>query len=384
MLEPEKASPRQTIIRVTLTLLLLYLIFGVLIPSFASYEDVWDALTSLDPLTVLFLTALTLVVEGCKAGAFALIIEPLRFPDAFLAQESAAVISNTVPGPSGTAARYVTYRKLGISTEDFATSYVVNSSVSNVLPLVLPSIGLALLSTQSDVPGAVWTLALVGLGVSLALLVLAVLIMRSEQFARRFGARVGRFLNWLRGMARRPPGEELGETVVKWRSDVVEHLPARALGLVGLFVLREVATYVILLASLRAMGVDDRVLTADRGLRGLHGGPPRDARRDHTGQCRHRRGALHQRPQLGRGWTRLRRHRRGRVRLPDVHLPRADPHRGRVHGPPVAAVPQGRSGTRPLTGRSDPVIEAARTRPTQRNRLHRPRFSWCCSGVAAS
>ena len=72
ILEPEKTSPRQRIIRITLTLLLLYLIFGVLIPSFASYEDVWDALTSLDPVALLLLTALTFVVEGCKAGAFAL------------------------------------------------------------------------------------------------------------------------------------------------------------------------------------------------------------------------------------------------------------------------------------------------------------------------
>ena len=261
ILEPEKTSPMQRIVRITLTLLLLYLIFGVLIPSFASYEDVWDALTSLDPVAILLLTALTFVVEGCKAGAFALIIEPLRFPDAFLAQESAAVVSNTVPGPSGTAARYVTYRKLGISTEDFATSYVVNSSVSYVLPLVLPSIGLALLSTQEDVPAPVWALALIGLVVSLALLVLAVLIMRSEPFARRFGARLGRFLNWLRGLARRPPGEAFGDIVVAWRRDVVDIFRQRALGLVGLFVLREVATYLILLASLRGLGVGAHILT---------------------------------------------------------------------------------------------------------------------------
>jgi putative heme transporter len=262
ILEPEKTPPLQSIIRITLTLLLVYLIFGVLIPSFASYEDVWDALTSLDPVTLLLLTALTLVVEGCKAGAFALIIVPLRFPDAFLAQESAAVISNTVPGPSGTAARYVTYRKLGISNEDFATSYVVNSSVSNTLPLVLPSIGLVLLSTQSDVPGRVWTLALIGLAVSLVLLVLAVLIVRSEDFARRFGARLGRFLNWLRGVARKPPGEELGEIVVAWRRDVVDIFRERALGLVGLFALRELATYLVLLVSLRGLGVEADVLTA--------------------------------------------------------------------------------------------------------------------------
>ena len=129
-------------------------IFGLLIPSFASYEDVWNALSSLETSALIALTLLTVLVESCKAGAFALIIEPLRFRDAFLAQESAAVVSNTVPGPSGTAARYVSYRKFGISNEDFATSYVVNSSVSNGLPLVLPSIGLVLLSTPKDVPGA--------------------------------------------------------------------------------------------------------------------------------------------------------------------------------------------------------------------------------------
>jgi putative heme transporter len=262
MLEPEKVSPSQRIIRGVLTLLLLYLIFGLLIPSFASYQDVWDALTSLDLATVLLLTGLTLVVEGCKAGAYALMIVPLRFVDAFLAQESAAVISNTVPGPSGTAARYVTYRKLGISTEDFATSYVVNSSVSNVLPLVLPTIGLALLSTQSDVPGSVWTLALVGLAVSLVLLVLAVLVVRSEEFARGLGARVGRFVNWLRGVVHRPPGRDLGDTVVEWRSEVVDVFRHRALGLVGLFGLRELATYLVLLVSLRGLGVGPEVLTA--------------------------------------------------------------------------------------------------------------------------
>jgi uncharacterized membrane protein YbhN (UPF0104 family) len=71
-----------------------------LIPGFASYQDVWDALTSLQPVVLLLLTVLTLVMEGCKAGAFDLMIKPLRFSDAFLAQEAAAVISNTVPGPS--------------------------------------------------------------------------------------------------------------------------------------------------------------------------------------------------------------------------------------------------------------------------------------------
>jgi uncharacterized protein (TIRG00374 family) len=261
ILEPEKSSPRQKIVRLTLSLLLLYLIFGLLIPSFASYEDVWAALTSVEPRALVVLALLTVLVESCKAGAYALIIGPLRFPDAFLAQESAAVISNTVPGPSGTAARYVTYRKYGISNEDFAMSYVVSNSISNGLPLILPSIGLALLATQEDVPGSVWTLALIGLGVSLALLVVAVLILRSEKFAYGLGARVGRFLNWLRGLVRKPPGEELGRSVVKWRYDVVDIFRRLWPGLVAISVTRELATFLVLFGSLRALGVGEDVLT---------------------------------------------------------------------------------------------------------------------------
>jgi uncharacterized protein (TIRG00374 family) len=62
-------------------------------------------------------------------------------------------------------------------------------------------------------------------------------------------------------MARKPPGEDLGKTVVEWRQVVVDVFRKRALGLVGLFVLRELATYLILLGSLRGLGVDARVLT---------------------------------------------------------------------------------------------------------------------------
>jgi uncharacterized protein (TIRG00374 family) len=262
MLETKKTSPIQKLVRVTLSLLLIYLIFGVLIPSFASYQDVWDALTSLEPAAVLVLAALTLLVESCKAGAYALIIRGLGFGRAFLAQEAAAVVSNTVPGPSGTAARYVTYRKFGISSADFGQSYVVNSAWGNAVPLILPSVGLALLSLQSDIPGRVLTLALIGLAVSLVGIVLAVMVMRSERFAYRLGERFGRVLNWARGLVRRPPGEQVGQAVVRFRFDVLDTVRAHWAGLSALVLLREISTYLVLLTSLRALGAQRVDLTA--------------------------------------------------------------------------------------------------------------------------
>lgn len=262
ILETKKSSPIQKLVRVTLTLLLVYLIFGVLIPSFASYQDVWDALTSLEPEALLVLAGLTLVVESCKAGSYALLIPPLRFGPAFLAQESAAVVSNTVPGPSGTAARYLTYRKYGISSEDFGQSYVVNSAWGNAIPLILPSVGLALLSLQEDIPRNVLILALIGLVVSGIGIGLAVMVMRSESFAYRLGERFGRLLNWARGLVRRPPEEQVGQAVVRFRFDVLDTVRAHWAGLTSLILLREISTYLVLLTSLRALGAERVDLTA--------------------------------------------------------------------------------------------------------------------------
>jgi uncharacterized protein (TIRG00374 family) len=208
------------------------------------------------------LAALTLLVESCKAGSYALIIPPLNFGDAFLAQESAAVVSNTVPGPSGTAARYLTYRKYGISSEDFGESYVVNSAWGNAVPLILPAIGLALLSLQEEVPGRVLTLALIGLAVSAVGIVLAVMVMRSERFAYRLGERFGRVLNWARGLVRRPPEEQVGQAVVRFRFEVLDTVRAHWAGLTVLVLTREIATYLVLLTSLRALGAQRVDLTA--------------------------------------------------------------------------------------------------------------------------
>lgn len=262
MLETAKASPARRLVRAVLLLLLMYLVFGVLIPSFASYQDIWDALTSLQPRAVIVLGLLTIGVECCKAGSYALLVPGLGIWRAFLAQESAAVVSNTVPGPSGTAARYATYRRYGVSTEDFGTSYVVNSAIGNVIPLVLPCVGVALLSLQRDVPERVLTLAFVGLAVSLLALVLAVLVIRSERTAYRVGELFGRLWNRARGLVGKPPAEQVGEAVVRFRFEVVASVRSRWVSLTTVVLLKELLTYLVLLGSLRALGAGRVELSA--------------------------------------------------------------------------------------------------------------------------
>jgi len=261
ILEPAKSSPVQIMVRGALVFLLLFLIFGVIIPNFVDYSDVWDALTSLEPAAIVLLAVLAMTVEGCKAGSYAVLTTGLGFRWAFVAQESAVVVSNTVPGPSGTAARYVTYRKFGVTAEDFGRSYVVNAMWSNAAPLILPVFAVLLLSTQQEVPRNVIILALIGLAVSLVALALAVTVMRSERYAYRIGEWFGRLLNWGRGLVRRPPEEEVGQAVVRFRFEALDSVRDHWAALTGLVLLRELSSFLALLTSLRALGVDSDVLT---------------------------------------------------------------------------------------------------------------------------
>jgi uncharacterized protein (TIRG00374 family) len=253
--EAPRQTPLQILARGTLVVVLLLLIFGVLIPQFADYSEVWNAITSLSATGLVLMVALTLTIELMKSAAPSLLIEKLGLGQAFLAQESAAVVSNTIPGPSGTIAKYATYRRYGIEFVDFSRGTVLNGVWSNIVPLVLPSIAMLLLATEETIPDRVVVLTLVALGISLAAIVVCGLVVRSERFARRFGELMGRLVNWMRGLVSRPPSDTVGEAVVRFRFDVLATARQRGVRLTLVILGKEVSTVLALLVAVRSLGV---------------------------------------------------------------------------------------------------------------------------------
>jgi putative heme transporter len=262
LLEAPRLSPLQILARGALVVLLLYLIFGVLIPQFASYAEIWDAITSLTPLDLLLMVGLTLLIEFLKGLGPSLLIDRLTPTHAFLAQETAAVVSNTIPGPSGTISKYATYRRYGIDTVDFTRGTAMNGAWNNVIVLVLPTIAMILLSFQDDVPGRIWAVTLVALSISVVVIVVGAAVVRSERFARWFGQRSGRIVNWARGVVKRPPTEAVGQAVVRFRFDVLATAKDRGMRLTLILTAKEATTFLALLVSLRSLDVGRVDLTA--------------------------------------------------------------------------------------------------------------------------
>ena len=260
--ETPRPSPLQILARGVLVVLLLILIFGVLIPQFADYSEVWSAIQSLTWTAIFLLTALTILIELFKSEAPNLLIDRLRLGLAFLAQEASALVSNTIPGPTGVITRYGIYRRYGIDLEDFSSAAVVNSAWTNLIPLLLPSIAVPLAATQETVPDRVVLLTVAALVLSVLAIATAVSIVRSERFARWFGEHAAQFVNWMRGLVNRPPTTTVGEAVVRFRFEVADTAREHGLKLTLVVVGREFTTFLALLVSVRALDISRSELTA--------------------------------------------------------------------------------------------------------------------------
>ncbi|HYJ69732.1 MAG TPA: YbhN family protein [Nocardioidaceae bacterium] len=260
--ETPKLSPLQILVRAVLVAVLLYLIFGVLIPNFADYDEVWEAITSLSAAGIVLMIVLTLTIELLKAAAPSLLIDDLRLGQAFVTQGAAATVSNTIPGPSGVITKYAIYRRFGIDFIDFSRASVMNGVWSNLVALILPSIAMLLLATQEAIPHRVLAVTLLALCLSVVVVAIGVCIIRSERFARRFGELTGQLINWMRGLVNRPPSEAVGEAVVRFRFDVLETARHRGLRLTALVVGKEFCTYLALLVAVRSVDIERFDLTA--------------------------------------------------------------------------------------------------------------------------
>jgi uncharacterized membrane protein YbhN (UPF0104 family) len=260
--EAPKPAPLQILARAALVALLLYLIFGVLIPRFADYDEVWEAITSLSAVGLVLMIVLTLTIELMKSAAPSLLIDDLGLGQAFVAQEAAATVSNTIPGPSGTITKYAIYRRYGIEFIDFSRGTVMNGVWNNLIALVLPSIAMLLLATQETIPRRVLAVTLLALGISVVIVAVGVCIVRSARFARRFGELTGQFVNWIRGLVNRPPSEAVGEAVVRFRFDVMETARQRGFRLTAIIVGKEFSTYLALLVAVRSVDIERFDLTA--------------------------------------------------------------------------------------------------------------------------
>ncbi|MDQ4068940.1 MAG: flippase-like domain-containing protein [Actinomycetota bacterium] len=268
--EPESRRPRRLsgvagrgrlrqVVRAAVSLGLAAAIFAYVLGSVADVSEVGRAISSMTglELATLGLAAVWNIVTYWMVVMAA--TPGLTYRQAMVLVESTTAVANAVPGGSAVAVA-LSYNMLGswgFSGSRTTLSVVVSGLWNNFAKLGMPVLALALVALQGDVTPARLTAALLGVGVLVASVTVFALALRKEAFARRAGDVAAAWATRLRAAVGKGAVEGWGDATVKFRArtiGLVRHAWAR---LTVVTLLSHFSLYLVLLLSLRHIGVSN-------------------------------------------------------------------------------------------------------------------------------
>lgn len=254
---------RRRIVQTALSLALVVGIFAFAFPQFASYSDVWAevrAMTWLEVVTLLAVALWNLITYWFVLTA---VMPGLTYPQAAVSNQASTAVANTLPGGGAIAVgvTYTMYRSWGFTKSAFALAAVVSGVWNSFAKLGMPVIALALLALAGDITTPRVIAAAAGVGALVASIGLWALFLSRESLAHRIGDRVGRIVSRLRALVGQPPVRNWGEAGMRFRAEALTLLRTRWIRLTVATVVSHVSLYVVLLVTLRHIGVGEPVLS---------------------------------------------------------------------------------------------------------------------------
>ena len=255
-------------IQLALSLVIVVGIFAYAIPRIADYSAVMDTIGDLTPIefATLFAAMLFNLFTYWLANMAAL--PGLSLPKAAVVTQTTTSVANTLPA-GGAIAVGLTFQILhswGFSARAI-TLYIGVTGVWNIfVKLALPVISLALLALTGQVNAPLVVASLIGLAVLLVAVVLFALALSNKWFARRIGDRLGGLISWLRRPFRKSAITTLGDQAVDFRERTIVLVAGRWLRLTVTTIMSQLALWLVLLLSLRHVGISEQEVSALQSL----------------------------------------------------------------------------------------------------------------------
>ena len=247
------------IVQTAVSLVLLVLIFRYVFQQFADISGVWDAIQMLTWREIAVLVLATAWSLFTCWIVVVLATPGLTYPQAAVMTQSTTAVANSVP-VGGAVAVGLTYAMLttwGFSKARSTVSVVVTGIWNNFVKLAAPILALALLAFERRPEGGRVAAAIAGLAGLAGAIVLLALILRSEEFAAKVGTVTGRWASAVLRFVGRRPVTGWDRAVVKFRRQVIGLVQHRWVPLTLATVLSHASLYLVLVVSLRVMGVSD-------------------------------------------------------------------------------------------------------------------------------
>jgi putative heme transporter len=248
---------RKQIVLGALGLAVVVITFAVVLPRIASYTDVWAVVRQLDTTWLLALGAAVVVNVVTYAPPWMIALPGLRFRQALPFTQASTALTYVAPGGGivGMAGSYGLLRMWGFGSSDVARAVTLTGIWNQLANLLLPVMAVLLLALDEESSPLLTTVAVIGAAVFAVAVVLLALVFWSDALARGIGDVCQRALNRVLRVLRRNAVEGWAERLVHFRRATVDLIRRRWAWLTLAAIVGNVAVFVVLLVSLRAVGI---------------------------------------------------------------------------------------------------------------------------------
>jgi putative heme transporter len=231
--------------------------FAFVLPRIADYGDVWGVVKGLSWKQIVLLLLATLVNLATFAPPWMAALPGLDFRRAFVVTQASTASTYVAPGGAavGLALSYGMLRGWGLPTHSVALAAALTGVWNQFALLGFPVIGLALLTLQKEQNAALQTVAVIGLAVFVVAAAGFAVALSTPRLALLVGNTATRLVNRGLRILRRGPVGWTGDSFVGFRDEAVDLLRRRWHVLTLATLAGQLAVFVVLLVSLRALGV---------------------------------------------------------------------------------------------------------------------------------
>jgi putative heme transporter len=254
--QKKRRTGRWRIVGIAASVLVVGGVFAFALPRIADYGEVWDVVQTLSWEWIVALVLATFLNLATYGPPLVAALPGLSYLHATRVTLASTALSSVAPGGAavGMATSFAMLRVWGFEGRSVGLAVVVQGVWNQFVILGFPIVAVAGLAAQGGSNRTLELVAIIGLAVFAVIVAGFAVGLSSARLARRFGDRAARLASRAKALIHKAPVKWNGATFARFRVESIELIRRRWLFLTGATLAGHLTVFLVLLASVRAVG----------------------------------------------------------------------------------------------------------------------------------